>query len=174
MHRLSYGAAALALLLTAPLAAQTPAPFPRPGTTRPAPLEPARPAPAPPRPAAAVPQNEPTEAMLGMPVYPGAEFLASYDAGQKQRYFLYGTNTTFADIVNYYKNVLRQRGELVYEEPPVHMFEVGRFREESMAFPPGVTVKDYTWGGSKGFLQPRRGAPPVRFATVIQIVPEPR
>ena len=29
------------------------------------------------------------------------------------------------------------------------MFEVGRFREETMAFPPGVTVKDWTWGGSR-------------------------
>ena len=30
------------------------------------------------------------------------------------------------------------------------MFDVGRFREETMAFPPGVTVKDYTWAGSAG------------------------
>jgi hypothetical protein len=69
--------------------------------------------------------------------------------------------------------VLKQKGELVYEEPPVHMFEVGRFREETMAFPPGVTVKDYTWGGSAGYLNPKRGAEPARFKTIVQIVPAP-
>ena len=71
---------------------------------------------------------------------------------------------------------LKQPGlgyDLVYDEPPVHMFEVGRFREESMAFPPGVTVKDYTWAGSAGYLNPKRGAEPARFRTIIQIVPAP-
>ena len=41
----------------------------------------------------------------------------------------------------------------------------------TMAFPPGVTVKDYTWGGSQGYLNPKRGAEPARFRTIIQIVP---
>jgi hypothetical protein len=53
------------------------------------------------------------------------------------------------------------------------MFETGRFREETMAFPPSVTVKDYTWGGSQGYLNPKRGAKPARFVTIIQIVPAP-
>jgi hypothetical protein len=79
----------------------------------------------------------------------------------------------FAQIVGYYKTVLKQKGELVYDEPPVHMFDTGRFREETMAFPPSVTVKDYTWGGSQGYLNPRRGAEPARFKTIIQIVPAP-
>ena len=69
--------------------------------------------------------------------------------------------------------MLKQRGELVYDEPPVHMFEVGRFREETMAFPPGVTVKDYGWAGQLGYLNPKRGAEPARFKTIIQIVPAP-
>jgi hypothetical protein len=51
------------------------------------------------------------------------------------------------------------------------MFDVGQFREETMAFPPGVTVKDYTWCGSLGYLNPKRGADPQRFKTIIQIVP---
>jgi hypothetical protein len=108
-----------------------------------------------------------------MPIYPGAQFVTSYDAGRGQRYYLFGTNADFAQIVTYYKNVLKQRGELVYEEPPIHMFEVGRFREETMAFPPGVTVKDYTWAGSAGYLNPKRGGEPARFKTIIQIVPAP-
>jgi hypothetical protein len=104
-------------------------------------------------------------------IYPGAEFLASYDAGRGQRYYLYGTNTPFAEIVNYYKTVLKQKGELVYPEPGIHQFDIGRFREETMAFPPSVTVKDYAWGGSAGYLNPKRGQQPARFKTVIQIVP---
>ena len=105
-----------------------------------------------------------------MPIYPSAQFIATYDAGRGQRYHLFGTNTPFAQIVEYYKSALKQRGELVFDEPPVHMFEVGRFREETMAFPPGVTVKDYAWAGSMGYLNPKRGAEPARFKTIIQIV----
>ena len=157
-----------------PAFAQTPVPFPRPGDTmRPAP---AAPAPAtqvqPPR-SAAVQDAEPTEQALGLPIYPGAQFIASYDAGRGQRYYLFGTNAEFGQIVTYYRTVLKQRGELVYEEPPIHMFDVGRFREESMAFPPGVSVKDYTWAGSAGYLNPKRGAEPARFKTIIQLVPAP-
>jgi hypothetical protein len=113
------------------------------------------------------------EATLGLPVYPTAEFLVSYDAGRGQRYYLFGTNTLFAEVVAYYRSVLKQRGELVFEEPATHMFTVGRFREETMAFPPGVTVKDYTWGGIGGYYNPKLGAEPPSFKTVIQIVPAP-
>jgi hypothetical protein len=158
-------------------AAQAPQPFPRPGESRPqAPpslqVPPERPQPNKPGSKSAEP-GEPTEARLGMPIYPGAQFIASYDAGRGQRYYLFGTNADFTQTVNYYRNVLKQRGELVYEEPPIHMFDVGRYREETMAFPPGVTVKDYTWAGSAGYLNPKRGAEPARFKTVVQIVPAP-
>lgn len=113
----------------------------------------------------------PTEAQLGVPIYPGAKFLRSYDAGQGQRYYLFGSTASFAELVLYYRTQLRDRGDLVYDVPPVHMFEVGKFREETMAFPPGVTVKDYTWGNQKGYLVPTPGATPNRYPTVIQIVP---
>ncbi len=33
----------------------------------------------------------PTEAMLGVPIYPSAQFIASYNAGRGQRYYLFGT-----------------------------------------------------------------------------------
>ena len=156
--------------------AQTPLPFPKPGEPqKPVPqAPPGTPKVAPPLPAS-TPFNlqVPTEATLGMPIYPTADFIASYDAGRGQRYYIFGTNAGFAEIVNYYKAVLKQRGELVYDEPPVHMFDVGRFREETMAFPPGVTVKDYTWGGSTGYLSPKPGAQAMRYRTIIQIVPSP-
>jgi hypothetical protein len=172
------------MLLTPLLVAalvQTPQPFPRPGEPKPAapvqrPVEPPPQTPVQPpaqTTAAASPIGAPSEASLGVPIYPGAEFIASYDAGRGQRYYLFGTNTDFGEIVNYYKNVLKQKGELVFEEPAIHQFDLGKFREETMAFPPSVTVKDYAWGGSTGYLNPHRGKSPERYKTVIQIVPAP-
>jgi hypothetical protein len=169
-------AAALLLVLGAgsSASAQTPLPFPKPG-------DPAKPPPAT-DPKAAVPQPPgtqtpgaaaPSEASLGLPLYPTATFITSYDAGRGQRYYLFGTNATFTEIVAYYRSILKQRGDLVYQEPPVHMFEVGRFREETMAFPPGITVKDYTWGGAQGYLVPTPGSQGVRYKTIIQVVPAP-
>jgi hypothetical protein len=134
----------------------------------------ARPAPAPvPAAAATAPARErpPTEVALGVALHPSAVFLGSFDAGQGQRYYLYGSANSFADLVTYYRGVLKDRGELVYDAPAVHMFDTGRFREEAMAFPPSVTVKDYMWGGKGGYLNPVRGAQPARFPTIIQIVP---
>ena len=163
------GAAALALPWLA--AAQTPAPFPRPGQAPARP--PVQPAPTPPAatPAASQESGEPGD--LGAPVYPGAQFIASYDAGRGQRYYLYGAESDFLQIVAWYKTTLKQKGDLVFEEPPVHMFDIGRYREETMAFTPSVTVKDYTWAGSAGYINPKRGGTPARFKTIIQIVPNP-
>jgi len=169
------GALVLLLLASARVSpAQTPAPFPRPSGGAPAPAPPvARPSSPPQSTAAAAAPAEPApdERLLGVPIFAGAEFIASYDAGRGQRYYLFGTNTSFTEVVGYYRTALKQRGELIYEEPPVHEFDVGRYREESMAFPPGVTVKDYTWGGAKGYLNPKRGAQPARFKTIVMIVP---
>jgi len=158
---------------------QTPQPFPRPSDAQVQPAAPSR-APAPPattplpQPAAqpAPEPGAPTEATLVFPPYPAAKFLASYEAGRGQRYYIFGTTTPFADIVTYYRSQLGERGSLVFREPPTHMFEVGRFREETMAFPPGVTVKDWTWGGSLGYPNPTPGAQPERFPTIIMIVPK--
>jgi len=167
-------ALAVAVASSGTAAAQTPLPFPKPGQPRtPAPQTPAGdPKVAPPRPAGA-PAQTPTEETLGLPVYPTATFITSYDAGRGQRYYLFGTNATYVEIVAYYRSILRQRGNQVYEEPPVHMFEVGRFRNQTMAFPPGITVKDYTWGGLEGYLVPASGSAGVRYKTIIQVVPPP-
>lgn len=148
-----------------------PQPFPR----RPAPESAAptttTPATQPAAPASAPPGGTPTEATLGVPLYPSAQFVASYDAGRGQRYYLFGVNSPYAEIVAYYRNVLKNRGDVMYEEPPIHIFEVGRYREETMAFPPSVTVKDYTWGGLQGYLVPLAGGRSQRYPTIIQIVP---
>jgi len=136
----------------------------------PAPRPPA-PAPAPAAAPARVAEAPPTEVALGVAIFPTAVFLGSFNAGQGQRYYLFGATASFADLVTYYRGVLKDRGELVFDAPAVHMFDTGRFREEAMAFPPSVTVKDYTWGGKGGYLNPIRGGQPARFPTIIQIVP---
>ena len=122
-------------------------------------------------PARPSPDAAPTEATLGVPIYPGAQFIASYDAGRGQRYYIFGSAATFVDLVAYYRTVLKQKGELVYEVPATHAFDVGRFREETMAFPPGVTIKDYQSEISQGYPNPKPGGQPARFPTLIQIVP---
>ena len=166
------------ITLSGALVAQVPLPFPKPGQppATPPPATPVQPVPQPSGRSTADPQQDPAapvEGSLGVPVYPTAEFITSYDAGKGQRYYLYGTTTAFADIVQYYRNALKQRGDLVFEQPPIHQFDIGRFREETMAFPPSVTVKDYTWGGTGGYLNPKPGGQPARFPTIIQIVPNP-
>jgi hypothetical protein len=171
----------LALLLAASTVAsaalgQTPQPFPRPAAPgeqapAPPPTLPAQPVPLPVAPTDDA--SAPTAATLGFPIYPGAQFLTSYDAGRAQRYYLFGTGASFPDIVKYYRTVLKEGGDMVFEQPPTYMFAIGRFRQETMAFPPGVTVKDWTWGGSTGYPNPRPGALPARFPTIIMIVPAP-
>lgn len=170
---------AVAMLVMAATAhAQPPKPFPQPNAPRPS--QPARPAPPPPspgepvaKPAAGQAAGVPTEEMLGAPVYPAAQYITSYDAGRGQRFYLFGVNAPFAEMVNYYRTALKARGDVLFEEPPTHQFELARFRDELMAFPPSVTIKDYTFGGSAGYPNPKRGVQPERFATIIQIVPAP-
>jgi hypothetical protein len=173
-------------LLAATAAAQTPQPFPRPGTTT---QKPAQPGPGPatqtPSPAAKAPQSPqapsatakdgaPSEEVLGAPIYPSAVYLTSYDAGRGQRFYIFGVNAPYLEMVNYYKTVLKARGDELFEAPPTYQFETVRFRDESMAFPPSVTIKDFTYGGSAGFPNPKKGAAPERFQTIIQIAAPPR
>ena len=169
------------VVLVNAVAAQTPQPFPR-GTTQPPPAQPApapprAPAPPPTTPAAArAPQADPatpSEATLGFPIYPSAQFIASYDAGRGQRYYIFGSTASFADLVTYYRTQLKEKGNLVFQDPPTHMFEIGKFSDDTMAFPPGVTIKDWMWSGSPGYPNPRLGAEPARFPSLIMIVPAP-
>lgn len=165
------------MLAGSTLSAQVPRPFPQPiqpPPVVPGPSQPARPS-APPPPGTAKPVPDlPTEAMLGVPIHPAAQFITSYEAGRGQRFYLFGVGAPFLEIVTYYRTSLKQKGETLFESPPTHQFETGRFRDETMAFPPSVTIKDYTWGGSTGYPNPKRGIPPERFATLIQIVPAPQ
>jgi len=167
------------LLVVSAQGQPAPQPFPRPGTARPAtpPVEAPRQG-VPPRPetipASGAPADAPpTEATLGVPLYPGVQFLTSYDAGRGQRFYLFGSAAPFADLVAYYRTVLKQKGELVFDVPATHEFDVGRFNENLMAFPPGVTIKDYQTNLSQGYPNPKPGGQPARFPAIIQIVPVP-
>jgi hypothetical protein len=106
-------------------------------------------------------------------LYPGAQFIASYDAGRAQRYYIFGSAASFTDLVTYYRTQLKEKGNLVFQDPPTHMFEIGKFNDDTMAFPPGVTIKDFTTGGSPGYANPKAGAQPARFPSIIMIVPPP-
>jgi hypothetical protein len=172
--------------IAAGVSAQTPQPFPTPRST--APASPAaqqpKPAPPPPAPAApAAPTAKPAPATTaaapkapdlgGVPVYPSAVYLGSYDAGRGQRFHLYGVSLPYLEAVNFYRTALKIKGDELFESPPTHQFDLGRFREADVSFPPSVTVKDYTWGGAAGFPNPKAGDKPERFPTIIQIVPPP-
>ena len=174
----------IALLVLPPLLeAQVPQPFPRPaqppaqpvrpGPAVPPPPAPAQTAPAPAAPVASTQESVPTEASLGFPLYPTSQFIASYDAGRGQRYYLFGADARFPVLLQYYQSVLRTKGTLVFEAPATQVFEVGKFDDKTMAFPPGVTIKDYTWNGGAGYLNPKKDGKPERFATIVQIVPAP-
>ena len=172
--------------------AQTPQPFPRPNTQKPAqpppattpakPPPPTSPTPQVPAPKASAPQAPspqgtdvvPTEAALGAPIYPSSVFLTSYDAGRGQRFYIFGSTIPYAELVAYYKTVLKQKGDELFEAPPTYQFDTAKFRDEAMAFAPSVTIKDYTYGGSAGYPNPKKDATPARFPSVIQIVPAPR
>jgi len=174
-------------LLVAALAQQpaAPQPFPRAGVPQPprssAPAAPApaptpvaapvAPAPAQPPTVAATTEEAPAESRLGVKIYPGAQFLTSFDAGRGQRYYLFGSTASFVDVVTFYRTTLKQKGDLVFDAPATHEFDIGRFREDSMAFPPSVTVKEFLSQVSQGYPNPRPGTQPERFPTVIQIVP---
>ena len=168
------------VLLAAVLGQQPPAPqpFPKAGAQQPAApaAPPAQPPATPPRQAAPTtpapaPDTAEGQAQLGVQMYPGSQFLASYDAGRGQRYYLFGTTASFVDVVTFYRNVLKQKGDLIFDAPATHQFDLGRFREETMAFPPSVTVKEFQSQISQGYPNPRPNGQPARFPTVIQVVP---
>ena len=171
---LAVGACVLGIAAAA--SAQRPQPFPNPDQPVQAPGAPLVPTPVPELPTLPPEPGAPTDESLGMPIYPAAQFLASYAAGRGQRYYVFGTTAAFNSIVAYYRNTLDENGDRVFDEPPTHMFEYGDFDDDRMAFPPGVTVKDYTWGSSPGYPNPNAdpdAGQPERFPTVFVMVAPP-
>lgn len=108
--------------------------------------------------------------LTGVPLFPGAEFLTSYDAGRDQRQFLFGTNTPYAEVVAYYKAQFKTSGRELFRTPPMQQFDLARFTEATMAYQPSVVVKDYAWMDAPGYLHVS-GTTEKRYKTIIQIVP---
>jgi hypothetical protein len=160
----------------------TPVPKPFPGATPPAPREkpPTSPPPAPTTTtttttsattnAAPAAPSALDPLLAGIAIYPAAELLESYDAGQGQRYFIFGTAASFLDVVTYYRTALKNGGRELFKTPGMQQFDLGRYQEQSMAYPPSVVVKDYVWNGSTGYLHVT-GRTEKRYPTIIQIVP---
>jgi hypothetical protein len=175
-------AAVISAALGDSLAAQqppAPQPFPRSGggppTAAPAPPPPVQPAQQVPPPAAAArPSGAPTDAMLGVPgvIYPTSDFLKSFDIGRGQRCYLFGTNASFVEMVTYYRQVLKDGGRELFKAPAMQQFDLGKFQDQTMAYPPSVVVKDYASGTTEGYLQVD-GTRQRRFKTIVQIVPMP-
>jgi hypothetical protein len=176
----------LCVAITAGVSAQTPQPLSTPRSSAPPASQQPKPVPPPPagttatpkapgaKPAPATTPAAPKAPDLGgVPVYPSAVYLGSYDAGRGQRFHLYGVMLPYLEAVTFYRTALKAKGDELFESPPTHQFDLGRFRESDMSFPPSVTVKDYTWGGAAGFPNPRAGDKPERFPTIVQIVPPP-
>ncbi|MFI5178232.1 MAG: hypothetical protein ACHQO8_06705 [Vicinamibacterales bacterium] len=150
---------------------QTPVPRPFPGgTSPPPPAKPSNPPAATPTATAPAQPGVPSAATLGAPVYPGATYLEAIDAGNGQRLYLFGTNAPYLEIVNYYKNVLKNGGREVFKAPAMQQFDIGKFQEDTMTYQPSVVVKDYTWNNQDGYLFVD-GTKEQRFKTIIQIVP---
>jgi hypothetical protein len=149
-----------------------PRPFPGAPTPPPPTSKPAETAAAPHGTATAPPVRTPTQADLGgAPVYPTAEFLDSFDAGRGQRLLIYGVNMPYADIITYYRAQLRSAANReLMREPPMYQFDLGRFDEKTMNYPPTLVIKDHTWNGSEGYLQVN-GTTEKRYKTIIQIIP---
>ena len=162
---------ALFLTTVSHQAAAQPPPVPRPF---PAPSSARRPPPVQlPESTAPAADGVPTEESIGVPLYPNAHYLDTFDAGRGQTFHLFGTNATFQEMVRYYSVVLDEGGDRVFDAPATHQFDTSRFRDERMSYRPSVTIKDYTWNGAEGYLNPIPGADPPRYRTIIQITTPP-
>jgi hypothetical protein len=189
MRGFGIGVLMLMVAAAAPVA-QSGVPVPRPFPGAPAPPASSNPPPASPQapvvtqaPQAPAPQAPAPQAQAPAPappagpnlpgvppVYPAAEYLETIDAGAGQRYYLYGADAPFADIVAYYRTVMKNGGREIYRTPGMHQFDLGRFDDERMVYPPSVVIKDYAGNTTPGYLHVA-GTEGKRYRTIIQVVP---
>jgi len=106
---------------------------------------------------------------LGVPMYPGAQLLTKYEAGPNQQVYIYGTSEVYVTVVEFFRTALKDRGRQLFGGP-MHQFDLGRYRRETMTVQPALTVKDYTWNGREGYVHVS-GRQVVKYPTIIQVVP---
>ena len=141
------------------LAQNPPRPRPFPGTAPPPASE------------ATLAQGGSVDPATGVPLYPGSQLLETFNASPNQPLYIYGSPAGYANVVEYYKTILKDRGRELFDGP-MHQFDLDRYRRETMTLQPAVTVKDYTWNGREGYVHVT-GRQIVKYPTVIQIVPAP-
>jgi hypothetical protein len=175
--------AALIVSVSAQQTQTVPVPKPFPGASSPPSSPPATPAPPAAPPAAQAPvvrpalpssqSGAPTDQMLGAPgvIFPQSDYLESFDLDRGQRCYLFGTNSGYAEVLAYYKQTLKDGGRELFKSPAMQQFDIGKYQEQTMSYPPSVVVKDYASSGS-GYLHVV-GVTEKHFRTVIQIVPAP-
>jgi len=121
--------------------------------------------------ASATSSQAPSETLLGIKIYPNAEYLESFDVGRGQKCYLFGTNMAFTDIVLYYKGQFRgNTGRELFKMPQVQWWDLGSFDDKTMAMQPSVVVKDYSAVDGGGYLF-IKGATQKKYKTLIQVVP---
>lgn len=158
----------VALALTAAPAQDPPRPRPFPGAPPPPATQPAQPD-QPAAPQAAVQGG--VDINTGVALYPDAVLLGTYEAGPGQPFYVYGSQSTYANVVEFYRGTLKDRGRQLFGGP-MHQFDLGRYRRETMTLQPAVTVKDYLWNGREGYIHVN-GLASTKYPTIIQIVPAP-
>ena len=102
---------------------------------------------------------------------PGAQFIASYDAGRGQRYYIFGSPASFVDLVAYYRTVLKQKGRAGLRrarDPRVRRRQVPRRHDGVSA---GRDDQGLPVGRVAGLSEPEAGRPARAVPDVIQIVP---
>ena len=166
-----FTAALVALALLAAPAQDPPRPRPFPGAPAPAAAQPTQPDPSAAQTAAQVAPQGAVDADTGVPLYPDAVLLGKYEAGPGQPFYIYGSQSAYANVVEFYRGVLKDRGRALFGGP-MHQFDLGRYRRETMALQPAVTVKDYLWNGREGYAHVD-GLASTKYPTIIQIVPAP-
>ena len=73
----------------------------------------------------------------GVALYPGAQLLGKFDASPSQQFYVYGTSALYATVVEFYKTVLKEKGRQLFDGP-MHQFDTGRYRKETMTLQPGT------------------------------------
>jgi hypothetical protein len=108
--------------------------------------------------------------LRGVPVYPGAAFLQSFDLGAGQWLFMFGTNDLYGSVVTFYKGQIGKSTELSKNTPSIQQFDLGPFDAGRMPQRPSVIVKDFTWPDPAGYLHVS-GTAETRYKTIIQVIP---
>ena len=98
----------------------------------------------------------------------------SYDAGRGQRYLSVRDSAAVRRCSWRITGRCSSRGATLFTKLRRHISSTSAgSTNDTMAFPPGVTIKDFQSDLSQGFPNPKPGGQPARFPTIIQIVPVP-